>query len=96
MSNPVGLDDGLTSSGICTRCQQDLIQVGDTLGCPECGDHVLISVLHTVLRLKAPRARFDSGMLPSPVNPSSHRPAPPPKPSSNFTELWKRLNNPRK
>ena len=89
-------DDGLKSSGICTRCQQDLIQVGDALGCPVCGDKVLISVLHAGLRLNAPRSRFSSGARPDPITPATVRPAQPPKPSSNFTELWKRLNNPRK
>jgi hypothetical protein len=50
-------NDGMVSVGICTRCQRDLIQEGDVLGCPECGEKVSISNLHAALRLKIDRSR---------------------------------------
>ena len=50
-------NDGMVSTGICTRCQRDLVQSGDTLGCPECGEKVSISTLHARLRLKIDRTR---------------------------------------
>jgi len=107
MNYPNAPADGLSASGICTRCQQDLILVGDALGCPVCGEHVLVSTLHAAIRLKIPSSRLGSrspgaavGSTPRTTNGSQVArnvvgavvtPPRPTKPSSNFTELWKRL-----
>jgi hypothetical protein len=111
MTNPAAPVDGMTSSGLCTRCQQDLVLAGDILGCPICGAHVLVSVLHASIRLNTPRARFGSRSSgygefgttshsndrsqvacgAAPAQPRPPLPSQAPRPSSNFTELWKRL-----
>ena len=59
------LNDEMVSTGICTRCQQDLIQIGDTLGCPVCGESVSISRLHAAFRSKIDRF-FDPQPRPKP------------------------------
>jgi hypothetical protein len=107
MNYPNAPADGLASSGICTRCQQDLILVGDALGCPVCGEHVLVSTLHAAIRLKIPSSRLGTrspgAAVGSPARTTNRSqvtrsaagavtaPPRPTKPSSNFTELWKRL-----
>jgi hypothetical protein len=47
------LTDDLGVSGICTRCQQDLILVGEVLGCPVCGENIKLTDLRSALVLKA-------------------------------------------
>jgi hypothetical protein len=42
----------LVSTGICTRCQQDLVLIDDVLGCPVCGAAVRVSAIHADLQAR--------------------------------------------
>lgn len=70
----------IVSTGICTRCQQKLVQDADILRCPVCGSHVVLSTYHAALRLNVPFR--GSG---------SPRPAASPRQPKTFTELWNNL-----
>lgn len=73
----------LISTGVCGKCKQQLVQEGDILRCPGCGEKLSLALLHAAVRLRVPFP----GSFPS----ATGRDLKADKDRLRFAELWRQL-----